>query len=461
MPISLETHLFSIASITISPDRQRSGEIVTTDLEHSISTNGLINPIIVSRDGTLIAGERRLTACKRLGLDQIAVRFFDELSPDEAQIIELEENVRRKDLNWRDEIRAIARIHEIHKTMDSGWNRNKSAAKLGISPEYMSQYLRVHRELDSPKLAGATSLSSAYNILSRADQRKNADILSDVLESVKGTFDKIGQGGGQDKVNDDKSDEDKKFDSNPGPGSTSTSSPPPPKPAPQESLLNLSFFDWTETYSGPTFNFIHCDFPYGVNVFGGTMAGGQTAGDYNDSPDVYFALIEHFCKNLDVFASQSAHVLFWFAMEHYTKTIEMFQELAPDLVIQKYPIVWFKSDNTGIVPDTRRQPRRVYETALIMSRGDRFIVKPVANTYAAPVDKTYHPSTKPEPMLRHFFQLFVDDTTTLFDPTCGGGSALRAAESMHAKRVLGLEQDPEHFKNAQSALRSFRALRGA
>jgi tRNA G10 N-methylase Trm11 len=62
-------------------------------------------------------------------------------------------------------------------------------------------------------------------------------------------------------------------------------------------------------------------------------------------------------------------------------------------------------------------------------------------------------------MLRHFFQMFVDENTSLLDPTAGSGSALRAAESLGAKRVLGLEVDQEYAKNANVAMRNFRNLR--
>ena len=46
-------------------------------------------------------------------------------------------------------------------------------------------------------------------------------------------------------------------------------------------------------------------------------------------------------------------------------------------------------------------------------------------------------------MLKHFFEMFVDDTTKMLDPTAGSGNALRAASSMNAKLVVGLEINPE------------------
>ncbi|WP_197030353.1 ParB N-terminal domain-containing protein [Phyllobacterium sp. UNC302MFCol5.2] len=46
-------------------------------LAASIATIGLLHPIVISPDGRLIAGERRLRACKKLGLADIPVRVFE------------------------------------------------------------------------------------------------------------------------------------------------------------------------------------------------------------------------------------------------------------------------------------------------------------------------------------------------------------------------------------------------
>ena len=84
-----------------------------------------------------------------------------------------------------------------------------------------------------------------------------------------------------------------------------------------------------------------------------------------------------------------------------------------------------------------------------------------SDVYSCPTDKKWHPSTKPEPMLKYFFQLLVDGSTSLLDPTCGGGSSIRAAEASGAAKTLGLEIDPEHCANGRLALKQFRALRAA
>jgi DNA modification methylase len=68
-------------------------------------------------------------------------------------------------------------------------------------------------------------------------------------------------------------------------------------------------------------------------------------------------------------------------------------------------------------------------------------------------------SVKPEPVLRNFFRMFVDETTLMLDPTCGSGSSLRAAESLNARYTLGLEIDADFAKQANAALRNARILR--
>ena len=71
----------NIENIQIGPrHRHDLGDIA--GLAASIKEIGLLHPIIVSPDGRLIAGKRRLEACKRLGWTEIPVTTV-ELDDDE------------------------------------------------------------------------------------------------------------------------------------------------------------------------------------------------------------------------------------------------------------------------------------------------------------------------------------------------------------------------------------------
>jgi predicted RNA methylase len=97
------------------------------------------------------------------------------------------------------------------------------------------------------------------------------------------------------------------------------------------------------------------------------------------------------------------------------------------------------------MPDPKRAPRRSYEIALHITLGDRFLAKGKAASFAYPrnSDDKVHRSQKHAAVLAHFFEMFVDSSTLMLDPTCGSGSSVLTAHKLGAKQVLGLELDPE------------------
>jgi ParB-like chromosome segregation protein Spo0J len=65
---------------------------------HSLPTVGLIHRLIVTGTLELVTEVRRLEATKRLGAIMIEVRRVGDLTEQERTIIELEENLHRKNL---------------------------------------------------------------------------------------------------------------------------------------------------------------------------------------------------------------------------------------------------------------------------------------------------------------------------------------------------------------------------
>lgn len=430
------------SDVIVHRDERQRKVIKTEDLEPSIARRGVLQPIIIDREMVLVAGERRLTASIRVGKTDIPARFIDELSEDERKIVELEENIKRQALDWRDEVRAVGNIHELYTKINPDWSVAKTGEEIGLTSNSIFRTLRVFRDLASPKLVECTSMSMAYNLLERADERKMTNVLDNIVMAGATVFAPVPPTAAH-------------------AGPAPTPKPTLPKFTFPESIIQADFLEWVKTYEGPRFNFIHCDFPYGIDVFAGPQSGRGSATIYDDSEKVYWNLIHALCTNLDKIMTPSGHLMFWLSADYHivTNTINAFAQSAPSLKFHPKPLIWFKSDNMGILADAKRAPRHVYETCLIATREDKLLVKATSDAYHCPTDKAHHPSTKPEPMLRYFMGMFVDEGTTMFDPTCGGGSALRAAESLGAKMVIGLERDPEHFANATSALRSFRLTR--
>ena len=149
---------FPISSITIAPDRQRKELTGITELAASIRTMGLIHPIVVTPDGGLVAGERRLRAHQELGYTHITVQFTSDLAPEELEAIELEENVKRKALHWREEVAAVVRLHQLKVSGDSDWSQSDTAKLLSVSPSTITNHVLLASFVAAEKLTPSSSL---------------------------------------------------------------------------------------------------------------------------------------------------------------------------------------------------------------------------------------------------------------------------------------------------------------
>jgi DNA modification methylase len=78
------------------------------------------------------------------------------------------------------------------------------------------------------------------------------------------------------------------------------------------------------------------------------------------------------------------------------------------------------------------------------------------NAFVGPSPSGDHAHEKSQDALEYFFEMVVDGNTAILDPTCGSGSALRAAKRLGAKQMLGLEINKEF---ADDALRDPRSPR--
>ena len=105
-----------IFQIKINEGRRTADQEAVHGLVDSISKVGLLNPITVDQDYTLIAGLHRLEAAKLLGWRSIecAVRTLDGLL---AELAEIDENLIRRKLHYTDEGKQLIRRKEIYEEL--------------------------------------------------------------------------------------------------------------------------------------------------------------------------------------------------------------------------------------------------------------------------------------------------------------------------------------------------------
>lgn len=376
------------------------------ELASSISRLGLIHPILITRDMVLVAGERRLTAIRQLGWDRISIQWADTVSDDDLLALELEENVKRLDLEWQDQVDAMKKFHQLKVETNERWTIADTAEAIGYATSTVSEYLNVAAELSrgNVRVAEAPKFSTAKTITKRAHERRASDEMDSLFsaEEVK------------------------------------TEHP----------FVCANFNEWATSYSGPPFNLIHCDFPYGIEADKHHQGQAKYFGGYTDTFDTFDTLLNTLVDNRVALMGESAHIILWFSMNHYAHTLAKLQSV---FWVDPYPLIWHKADNSGIIPDYMRGGRRVYETAFLCSWGDRKIVASKSNLFSSSLGSQVHMSAKNVDMLVHFFSMVVDENTSLLDPTSGSGSALRAGRILGVNRLLGLEMNQEFIDVAVRA----------
>lgn len=121
------------------PRREFDGEELN-ELVGSIREHGVLAPLLVREfDGgyQLVAGERRLRAARKAGLQNVPVRVVDVVDQTAFEYA-LEENLKRSDLNDIEKARAFKRYLDQFQT-----TQDELAKQLSISRPALSNMLRL------------------------------------------------------------------------------------------------------------------------------------------------------------------------------------------------------------------------------------------------------------------------------------------------------------------------------
>ncbi|MCL6605520.1 MAG: ParB N-terminal domain-containing protein [Paenibacillus sp.] len=128
--------LIDINKIKVS-DRIRTEFSGIEDLANDIEENGLINPLVVTPDYQLIAGERRLRAHQFLKRDKVRVHVMEVRDYAHQLQLEISENEHRKDFTWSERVAYGKKVEEIQKI--SAKERMTAAGKENLPEEEKGQ----------------------------------------------------------------------------------------------------------------------------------------------------------------------------------------------------------------------------------------------------------------------------------------------------------------------------------
>lgn len=400
----------------IIEDREREDHGKIEKLTDSISRLGLLHPIVVKESGgeyELIAGERRVEACKELGWDQIPATLIEDVDSIVHREIELEENLKRKDFTWQEEIDAKRKLHELKQEKygkakrgaDEGkWTLEKTAKTLDESAGTTSQDITLSRAIETfPELAEENTKTGAM--------KKYRKLMRKALEK--------------------KRKQDLKEQGN----------------APM--IFNEDFFKWSDGKEDVA-DLIIADPPWGIDI-DETRALGTEARDtrYNGEKDSFedsyhysLNLVERLIPQCHKLLKDETHMVMFIG----TELLDDARQVAEEYFTWVDPMlmIW---DKKAQGKPRMYGPAPCHEIMLHCMKGKRRPVKVHETIFRAKrVSSTEkdHPTQKPIALMKQIIETFTEIGETVLDPMFGLGASLLAA-LQNDRKALGCEKDEEYF----------------
>jgi ParB family chromosome partitioning protein len=181
--IQQTTRLIELPLSHIVIERRLRREMGDLDaLSDSIRSIGLLQPIVVTPTGRLIAGERRLEACRLLGMQTIMCCVAESLEEAYAPMLaEIQENTCRKSFSPSEAVSAAQDLEPMAKA--AAWRR-KIHEEWG-APEKFSEGGRYMDHIAKIVDMSRPTLEKAIKVVEAA--RESPDKYQDLVEKMDRT----------------------------------------------------------------------------------------------------------------------------------------------------------------------------------------------------------------------------------------------------------------------------------
>ena len=373
----------------------------------SIQRFGLLHPIVIDEDLHLLAGERRLRAHEFLGLKEIEVTYKRDLDNAQKKELELEENLKRKDLNWPELVMANKELYDIRVKLygprvkgheSDGYGRQDHALALSKSQGMVSQDLQLAKALlQFPELSKEKTKTVAFNKF----QRMRDDMY---LKEYK----KRG-----------------KIPTDP-------------------SMIHGDSYVEIKKMKDESVDFVVTDPPFAVDIDQKAKQNKavKDAG-YKDDPHTVMENLRLTIGELYRVLKMDSHMIIAFATNHYTDMYKILTEAG--FTVDGTPLIWNKI--SGSTPHSGKYFPYAYEPAFWCLKGRRelFSTAPNMFTYKRVPDKyKKHPLERPQGLMCAWIKAVSLPGEVGLDPYAGGGSFVEACVSL-GRKPIAIEKNESHY----------------
>ncbi len=381
----------NLSDITIG-DRFRTELGSLKELEESITEKGLIQPITVDEGYKLLAGCRRLTACKNLELKTILCIIRKVEGELDAREIELYENIHRKDMTWQEKIRITARIHELLKKKhgENYWSQSKTAKLIGKSRSAIADAVEMNQAMDH--LPGLEECPTADNARKKYKRLIEEAVVSEVIEEAK------------------------------------------EKNQTKNVVWASSHFIVGDALkrmgivANGVVHFAEVDPPYAIDLKGKRAGKGEHLETYNeiDAKD-YLEFIEKVAKHVYRVLYPSAFCVWWYGPTWHAPIIKILRDVG--FHIDDIPGIWYKPGG-GVSNNPDIYLTRSYEPFFVCRKGKPLLRKRgrsnVFTWQSITHTKRIHATERPVELIQELLQTFAYPGARVIVPFLGSGNTLLA-----------------------------------
>ena len=384
------------------------------ELALSIEQKGLINPVALMKyneplegkwDYFLLAGGRRIEAFKKLERAKIPARIYpDGLNGYEIRAIELEENLRRKDLNDAERLKMTKQVHDLYvdlyglKTSTArgalGQSQRDTAKQLGVSPTTISRDLELAAYLEKvPGLAKLGDASAIRRAIKKAKMqvKVEASLKDERTKAVKGS----------------------------------------PKDRLIKSYVVGDFFKEVKSLPSGVIHFIDhdIDYPMDLDKYHITQKEDRENNVYQTvSKQEYPDLMKESLAECYRVMANDTWIVIWFGYEYF----DLIQEWAKVVGFRTtyYHGKWYKGKGRGHTRNPEYSLNHVVEPFFYFKKGTPTIAFPHDDLfeYAPTLDSLKkHPFEKPQALMDDIFSLFGQKSGRVLIPFAGSGNSIISA----------------------------------
>lgn len=180
-----EIAIGELVSYDNQPRKHFDNETIES-LKENILRNGIVTPLLVTKEHKIISGERRFRAAKQAGLDTVPVIYKE----DNIYEVAVLDNIMREDLTVIERAEALKNLYDEQKKEEGGLTEEEFGNRFGFKKSSISEYFKIDGMKEKIKKLlrdePAAALRKIKEIAAIKDAQKQLKAAKKYKESLKG-----------------------------------------------------------------------------------------------------------------------------------------------------------------------------------------------------------------------------------------------------------------------------------